>query len=209
MIHRRRWRAAYLVQDEPAGLPLCAVSSSLVQVPRQGVVIVGPLREIQQLILVHTNSSLHLRAQHIYNAIKSSAVVIQQSQSPLKIKHLFKVFIFNATWICHKYIPFVNYLPKTVMNVRWKNIFFKVFYIWHCCIFLLISVNFRLGLWNVSVKDYRSQANTKAIIKQYFTIMYDNFSAFQNSIFVLLVRRNTVLCFHAIMKASVTKEECK
>jgi len=67
-----------------------------VQVPRQGVVIVGPLGEIQQLILVYTNSSLHLWAQHTYNDTDCSAVVIQQSQYPLEIEHLFKMFILNA-----------------------------------------------------------------------------------------------------------------
>jgi len=41
---------------------------------------VGPLGEIQQLILVYTNSSLHLRAQHTYNDTDCSAIVIQQSQ---------------------------------------------------------------------------------------------------------------------------------
>lgn len=127
LIHRRRQRTAYLVEDEPAGLPLCAVSRSLVQVPRQGVVIVGPLGEIEQLILVDTNSSLHLRAQHIYNATNSSAVVIQQSQSPLKIKHLFKTFIFNAAWSCPRYVQFIKYLAETFIKCSLENIFLTVF----------------------------------------------------------------------------------
>ena len=33
-----------------------------------------------------------------------------------------------------------------------------------------ISVNFRLGLWNVSVKDYQLQANTKEIIKHFLRL---------------------------------------
>jgi hypothetical protein len=69
--------ATHLIENEPAGLPLGAVRSSLVQVPRQGVVIVGPLGEIQQLIIVDPNRSLHVRAQYFDNFINYSPVIVR------------------------------------------------------------------------------------------------------------------------------------
>jgi hypothetical protein len=73
----RHWRTTHLIQNEPAGLPFGAVSGSLVQVPRQRMVVVGPLGEVQQLILIYANSSLHFRAQHFDNFKNFSLIIIQ------------------------------------------------------------------------------------------------------------------------------------
>lgn len=59
--HRGK-RITYLIQDEPAQLPLGVVGGSLVQVAGQRVVVVGPLRQHHQLVVVDADCSLHLRA---------------------------------------------------------------------------------------------------------------------------------------------------
>ena len=58
---------SYLVEDEPALLPLGAVSRLLVEIAGHVVVVVGALGQHHQLAVVDAHRALHLGAQHVWS----------------------------------------------------------------------------------------------------------------------------------------------